>query len=127
MNLHSLPSFSNGCILDISLQMDGGPIGTWVLDNYWYVHYDVMHSRNFVDPGTGAHTNTIDDTWTHAKRAAGLRSCRGGLRTTESLEMDLTFYMCGCFGFRAHAAQVLGWPRGVTVAYKTLIFIKLHT
>lgn len=39
--------------------------------NHGYVHEDVNHSINFVDPTTGAHvhcTNSIEGTWTHVKK-----------------------------------------------------------
>lgn len=57
------------------------------LSNHGYVHLDVNHSQNFVDPQTGAHTNSIEGTWTHVKNRA---LQRGGRRTEASLDADLT-------------------------------------
>ena len=40
------------------------------LGQHGYVHMDVNHSEDFVNPATGAHTNRIEGTWTHAKYKA---------------------------------------------------------
>jgi hypothetical protein len=37
------------------------------LPNQGYTHHTVNHSINFVDPITGAHTNTTEWTWRHVK------------------------------------------------------------
>ena len=52
--------------------------GTLIITDGWkgylpitkhgYLHEDVNHSRNFVNPSTGAHTNTIEGCWFHVKR-----------------------------------------------------------
>ena len=38
------------------------------LAQYGYVHGTVNHSQHFVDPVTGVHMNSIEGTWTHAKK-----------------------------------------------------------
>jgi len=54
--------------------------GTTIINDMWaaynridqlpelYQHYTVNHSENFVNPDTGAHTQTIEGTWSHFKR-----------------------------------------------------------
>lgn len=51
--------------------------GTTIVSDCWkaydclpkegFQHLKVNHSLNFVDPTTGAHSNTIESTWRHAK------------------------------------------------------------
>ena len=60
------------------------------LGRHGYIHEDVNHSQNFVDPVSGAHTNSIEGTWTHVKNRV-LR--QGGRRTEASLDADLTLFM----------------------------------
>ena len=54
------------------------------LDKHGYRHEDVNHSRGFVNPTTGAHTNGIEGSWFHAKRH--MRRGQGKTRT-DSLAM----------------------------------------
>ena len=60
--------------------------GTTVMSDCWkgynnlssngYEHLTVNHSKNFVDPVTGAHTQQIESSWRQLKR----RLCRGGVK-----------------------------------------------
>ena len=38
------------------------------LNSIGYIHLMVNHSKNFVDPYTGAHSNTIEGVWSQIKR-----------------------------------------------------------
>ena len=60
------------------------------LGRHGYIHEDVNNSQNFVDPVSGAHTNSIEGTWTHVKNRV---LTRGGRRTEASLDADLTLFM----------------------------------
>jgi hypothetical protein len=53
--------------------------GTTIINDYWkaydclnkegFEHLKVNHSLNFVDPDSGAHTNTIESTWRALKKS----------------------------------------------------------
>ena len=38
------------------------------LNQLGYIHVSVNHSKNFVDPDSGAHTNTIEGVWALVKK-----------------------------------------------------------
>ena len=76
-------------------------------NNLDYVHYTVNHSETYVDPVTGAHTNTIEGVWAHVKRRCpklGLPAnfldgylCRFiWFKLTKSLDKDPFFFLLQC-------------------------------
>lgn len=49
------------------------------LNGLGYIHVMVNHSENFVDPFTGAHSNTIEGVWSQIKRK--LKAMNGTLKS----------------------------------------------
>ena len=45
------------------------------LVNHGYTHNAVNHSENFIDPTTGAHTQTIECVWRHVKLKYKIKDC----------------------------------------------------
>ena len=42
--------------------------GTLIITDGWRAYLNLTHSQNFVNPRTGAHTNTTEGCWFHVKR-----------------------------------------------------------
>ena len=53
------------------------------LKNHGFLHQTVNHSKNFIDPHTGAQTQTIECLWRHLKVNYSIRS-RGATNLLES-------------------------------------------
>jgi transposase-like protein len=53
-----------------------------------YQHFSVNHSKNFVDPITKAHTNTIEGNWSGLKENISKRR-----RTKKNITLDLLIFM----------------------------------
>lgn len=72
--------------------------GTTIISDCWraynclqdegFVHQTVNHSKTFKDPETGAHTNTIECSWRHAKEVVGTHN-----RQSEFLAGKLSKYL----------------------------------
>ena len=73
--------------------------GTTIITDYWrgydwidqnenYIHQKVNHSRNFKDPETGAHTNTIEGTWAGIKSNIPKRN-----RTEGEINSHIFYYI----------------------------------
>jgi hypothetical protein len=60
----------------------------WLDDDENYTHLKVNHSRNFKDPDTGAHTNSIEGTWASLKFNIPKRN-----RTAEGLDSFILNYI----------------------------------
>lgn len=53
------------------------------LDDEGYIHQTVNHSKTFKDPETGAHTNSIESCWRHAKEVVGNHNMQSDLLATK--------------------------------------------
>ena len=58
------------------------------LKNMFFNHLTVNHSRNFKDPNTGVHTNTIEGNWCSIKRKIPYRC-----RTKDLVSLHLVKFM----------------------------------
>jgi len=59
------------------------------LESRGYIHGVINHTKNFVDPYSGVHTNTIESNWRPLKN----RIERGGVGQIERLAQHLGEYM----------------------------------
>ena len=66
------------------------------LEEEGFQHFTVNHSEHFVDPETGAHTQTIESNWRALKR----RLSRGGVR-----QKDLGLHFAEHLWFKIHKAD----------------------
>ncbi|KAG0426477.1 hypothetical protein DMUE_5965 [Dictyocoela muelleri] len=53
------------------------------LNEIGYIHFNVCHKTNFVDPDTGAHTQTIESLWNHFKKK---KHCDYGISKTRLVD-----------------------------------------
>ncbi|KAF0986501.1 hypothetical protein HZS_577 [Henneguya salminicola] len=56
------------------------------MEEYGYIHLVVVHQTNFVDPTTGAHTNTIEGNWHHVRSHMPITGTRKWLYKSYILE-----------------------------------------
>ena len=56
------------------------------LNSIGYIHLMVNHSENFVDPYTGAHSNTIEGVWSQIKRK--LKAMNGTVKSKLPCYLD---------------------------------------
>ena len=56
------------------------------LNSLGYLHFMVNHSENFVDPFTGAHSNTIEGVWSQIKKK--LKAMSGTLKSKLTSYLD---------------------------------------
>ncbi|KII64033.1 hypothetical protein RF11_14659 [Thelohanellus kitauei] len=56
------------------------------MGEYGFNHLVVVHDENFVDPNTGAHTNTIEGNWHHVRSHMPITGTRRWLYKSYFLE-----------------------------------------